>query len=53
MVKYLQDVWKDLKVEMNIEFLELNFGYGSLRAAWNMNPSPYISRDAFTLSNLV
>jgi Common central domain of tyrosinase len=36
--------WKNLKADMNEDFPDLNYGYGYLRAPWNMNPSPYISR---------
>jgi len=39
--------WKDLKVEYNTFYPDLNAGYGYLRAPWNMNPSPYISRFGF------
>lgn len=36
--------WKDLKAEMNVQFDDLRFGYGYMRAPWSMNPSPFISR---------
>lgn len=36
--------WKLLKAEKNIDYEELSGGYGYMRAPWNMNPSPYISR---------
>ena len=35
-----------LKAEMNTVYPELLAGYGYMRAPWNMNPSPYISRFA-------
>jgi len=38
--------WKDLKAEKvdTEKFASLASGYGYLRAPWNMNPSPYVSR---------
>jgi len=39
--------WKHLKADMNWKFAgwdELDANYGYLRAPWNANPSPYVSR---------
>ena len=38
--------FKALKAEMNTLYSDLKTGYGYMRAPWNMNPSPYISRFA-------
>jgi hypothetical protein len=38
--------WAGLKAEMNDMYPELRNGYGYMRAPWNMNPSPYVSRYA-------
>jgi hypothetical protein len=36
--------WAGAKSEMNVHYEALLAGYGYMRAPWNMNPSPYISR---------
>ena len=36
--------WANLKSEKNIWYSTMRNGYGYLRAPWNMNPSPYITR---------
>jgi len=41
--------WAYVEAEKNTKFDDLNYGYGYLRAPWNMNPSPYLSR--FTSTN--
>ena len=41
--------WAFIKADKNDKYDELQYGYGYLRAPWNMNPSPYLSR--FTSSN--
>jgi hypothetical protein len=38
--------WADLKADMNDAFPDLKAGYGYMRAPWNMNPSPYLTRFA-------
>eukprot|EP01033_Poteriospumella_lacustris_P003082 gene3082-2258_t len=43
--------WADLKVEQNIWYDDLRYSYGYLRAPWNLNPSPYITRYAFSFKN--
>jgi hypothetical protein len=43
--------WKDLKADMNTYYPDMVSGYGYLRAAWNMNPSPYVSRFEFNFSS--
>lgn len=43
--------WTDLKVEQNIWYDDLRYSYGYLRAPWNLNPSPYITRYAFSFKN--
>jgi hypothetical protein len=43
--------WENLKVEMNSYYSEVATGYGYLRAPWNMNPSPYLSRFPFDFSS--
>ena len=41
--------WAFIKADQNDRYDDLKFGYGYLRAPWNMNPSPYLSR--FTSTN--
>lgn len=41
--------WAYLKAEKNYDFEDLKTGYGYLRAPWNMNPSPYVSRFSMDL----
>jgi len=41
--------WAFLKAEKNKDFEELKTGYGYMRAPWNMNPSPYVSRFSMDL----
>jgi hypothetical protein len=36
--------WAGLKADMNELYPELKFAYGYMRAPWNMNPSPYVTR---------
>ena len=36
--------WAFMTADLNDEYPELLAGYGYMRAPWNMNPSPYISR---------
>jgi hypothetical protein len=36
--------WAFLKADLNDQYPDLLAGYGYMRAPWNMNPSPYISR---------
>ena len=36
--------WAFLKAETNTDYPTLKYGYGYLRAPWNLNPSPYVSR---------
>jgi hypothetical protein len=36
--------WAYIKADMNDKYPELKAGYGYMRAPWNMNPSPYVSR---------
>lgn len=43
--------WANLKVEENIWYDDLRYSYGYLRAPWNLNPSPYITRYAFSFKN--
>lgn len=43
--------WADLKVEQNVWYDDLRYSYGYLRAPWNLNPSPYITRYAFSFKN--
>lgn len=45
--------WKDLKVETNWYYPDLNYGYGMLRGPWNMNPSEYITRFPFDFPNAI
>lgn len=41
--------WKKIKASFNTDYPELNSNFGYLRAPWNGNPSPYVSRfTAFT-----
>jgi hypothetical protein len=40
--------WANRQVEMNTEFPDLQYGFGYLRAPWNYNPSPYVSRFPFS-----
>lgn len=41
--------WKKIKASYNTDYPELNANFGYLRAPWNGNPSPYVSRfTAFT-----
>lgn len=44
--------WANIKAEKN-PYPELNYGYGYLRAPWNMNPSPYLSRFPFDFGGSV
>eukprot|EP01038_Epipyxis_sp_PR26KG_P004980 gene4980-6963_t len=46
-------LWKNLKTEMNTKFEDLKYGYGYLRAPWNLNPSPYISRFPFEFNDTI
>jgi len=46
-------LWKGLKAEMNTNYEDLKYGYGYLRAPWNLNPSPYISRFVFEFNDTV
>ena len=39
--------WAYLKADFNEDYDDLNYGYGYMRAPWNMNPSPYVSRFAY------
>jgi hypothetical protein len=41
--------WASLKAESNDKYDDLKAGYGYMRAPWNMNPSPYVSRFAMDL----
>ena len=41
--------WAFTKTEDNTKYSDLNYAYGYIRAPWNMNPSPYLSR--FTSTN--
>jgi len=41
--------WAFTKTEDNTNFPDLDYSYGYIRAPWNMNPSPYLSR--FTSTN--
>eukprot|EP01038_Epipyxis_sp_PR26KG_P015305 gene15305-20622_t len=45
-------LWANLKTEFNTEYSDLKFGYGYMRAPWNLNPSPYISRFVFDFSSV-
>ena len=36
--------WAYIKADMNDKYDDLQAGYGYMRAPWNMNPSPYVSR---------
>lgn len=45
--------WKDLKAEKNLYYPDLDYGYGYMRAPWNMNPSPYVSRFAFDFGGAI
>lgn len=38
--------WAYMTSEANIRYPTLTTGYGYLRAPWNMNPSPYLTRFA-------
>eukprot|EP01038_Epipyxis_sp_PR26KG_P010440 gene10440-14023_t len=42
--RILDGRWADLKTDMNNEYETLRYAYGYMRAPWNTNPSPYISR---------
>lgn len=37
-------LWAYMKAEKNNKYEEFKTGYGYMRAPWNMNPSPYVSR---------
>lgn len=41
--------WAFIKADKNDRYDDLKYGYGYLRAPWNLNPSPYLSR--FTSTN--
>lgn len=45
--------WKDLKAEKNTFYPDLDYGFGYMRAPWNMNPSPYVSRFPFDFGGSV
>ena len=47
--RILDGRWADLKSELNTQFPALNYGYGYMRAPWNMNPSTKLTR--FTSTN--
>lgn len=36
--------WAYIKADVNDKYDDLKAGYGYMRAPWNMNPSPYVSR---------
>lgn len=36
--------WAGMKIEMNPFGEDYSYGYGYMRSAWNLNPSPYLSR---------
>lgn len=42
--------WAYQRADVNTEYADLQFGYGYMRAPWNMNPSPYVSRFAAAYS---
>jgi len=39
--------WAYIKADLNEDYPDLLYGYGYLRAPWNLNPSPYVSRFAY------
>jgi len=39
--------WAYITADMNKDYDDLLYGYGYMRAPWNMNPSPYVSRFAY------
>ena len=43
-------LWKEYRSDYNT-FLDMDYGYGYLRAPWNLNPSPYVSRFTFNMSS--
>jgi Common central domain of tyrosinase len=44
--------WKDLQTTSNTKFTSLNYGYGLMRAPWNMNPSYSLTRFTSTSKDL-
>jgi len=42
-------LWKNFKSDFNV-FEDMNYAYGYLRAPWNLNPSPYVSRFTFNMT---
>jgi hypothetical protein len=44
-------LWKDYISEYNNVFPDMSYAYGYLRAPWNLNPSPYVSRFTFNLTS--
>jgi hypothetical protein len=51
--RIISGLWKDTKAEKNIYYPSMESGYGYLRAPWNMNPSPYLSRFPFIFGSAV
>jgi len=39
--------WAYITADKNKDYDDLLYGYGYMRAPWNMNPSPYVSRFAY------
>ena len=45
----INSAWKNYRSDYNT-FPDMEYAYGYLRAPWNLNPSPYVSRFTFNLS---
>jgi len=44
--------WKDFSANYNTQYAALNYGYGLMRAPWNMNPSTKLNRFTSTTKAL-
>ena len=44
--------WKNIKADVNKKYPDLDYNFGYLRAPWNTNPSPYVSRFAAYTTSL-
>lgn len=42
--------WANFLSDFNEDFPDMQFGYGYMRAPWNLNPSPFVSRFTFNFS---
>lgn len=43
--------WAQLRTAFDHEMPNKKFGYGYMRAPWNLNPSPFVSRFAFDFNS--